>query len=374
MARSHVRLQLGLWRKPGHAEVSKDARFLYVTILGDEALNQAGVVVLRPSVWAEDAAMTDAEVEVALHELEKRRFVIVDDRTRELLVRTFIRNDGVSGQPNVLRNALAVAVQVRSVQLRKALASELRRLPSPPAARATPNGRVFVYPDPHAVARELDPDGDDPQDEPWNTRETAPPKASVNQHESRNPSGNPSGNPSRSQTALVEPPGTSSETDDFGTLPGTLDGRYRGRGRGRGKGSVGLDLGLEKPFSSKIAARPRPDVDQLCEQLHTELIANGIKASVGAHWRTAARLLLDRDHRPVAEATELITWCTRHHFWSVNIHSMPAFRKQYDRLRLQKQNEDARHLKAVAGDVRRGKYGVSATELPAEDWRRWVQE
>lgn len=267
VARSHVRLQLGLWRKPGHDDVSKDARFLYVTILGDEALNQAGVVVLRPSVWAEDAAMTDAEVEGALRELETRRFVVIDTRSQALLIRTFIRNDGVADQPNVLRNALAVAAQVRSVKIRRAIAAELRRLPPARPPRATSNGRVFTYPDPHALARELDPDSD------------LPPRCDTPDW---NPSGNPSTNGSEQSTGGISP---------IGTLPGTLPnasgssdtrsdqqskpnsqleaepfqepfvegmgGRVRGRGRGRGEGSS--CVATQVSFGARDDQQPEAD-------------------------------------------------------------------------------------------------------------------
>lgn len=107
--------------------------------------------------------------------------------------------------------------------------------------------------------------------------------------------------------------------------------------------------------TSKTAARsrrdqvPRPDVDQLCELLHAELVGNKVLHTVGEKWRTAARLLLDRDQRPLDEAIELIGWATHHRFWTSTIHCMPSFRKQYDKLRIQKQNENGRgHLKAVS--------------------------
>lgn len=259
MARSHVRLQLGLWRKPGHADVSKDARFLYVTILGDEALNQAGVVVLRPSVWAEDAAMSDPEVGAALRELDARRFVVIDGRTRELLVRTFIRNDGVADQPNVLRGALSAAAQVRSAKIRAAIAVELRKLPPARAPRATSNGRVFTYPDPHASARELDPDGD------------LPPSG-------QRPARNPSRNPSEALSASGTLPGTlqtvnegtqtcpdqrlssapSPESEPFlEPFDEGMGGRVWGRGRGRGEGSSFVETQVS--FGARDDQRPEAD-------------------------------------------------------------------------------------------------------------------
>lgn len=234
MARSHVRLHFGMWRKEGHEKTSKDARWLYVTILSDETLNQAGVVRVSMDVWADDAGMTTAEAEAALLELALRRFVVVD--RHELLVRTFIRNDGVAEQPNVLRNALAVATQVRSPILRRALAAELRRLPAPLPPRETPGGRKFIYPDPHATAAEIDPGPPGPEDDDYLEPFPEPfPEAPQNT------------------------PGTLPE----GTLPGTLQGTPRGRGRGRGSSSPPVidnsTLGKTHSRASRAATDTTPD-------------------------------------------------------------------------------------------------------------------
>lgn len=222
MARSHVRWQFGVWRKPEHRDTPKDARLLYMTILADEALNQAGVVVLRLPVWAEDAGMTDDETEAALKELQARRFVVVDHRNCELLVRTFIRNDHVDQQPNVLRNALALAELVRSDEIRRVLATELRKLPAPLPPKKLANGRTFIYPDPHATANRIDPDGPQPDH-----RE---PVDNPGQNPSRNPSANPSA----------------------GTLPRTLGGGGRGRGSGTGTAHGSVE-------SAPRPAQPRVD-------------------------------------------------------------------------------------------------------------------
>jgi hypothetical protein len=220
MARSHVRLQFGMWRKDGHDETTKDARWLYVTILSDETLNQAGMVRLSIDLWADDAGMTAEETREALRELVDRRFVVVD--RHELLVRTFIRNDGVADQPNVLRNALELARQIRSPTIRRALAVELRKLPpAPPPREITGKGgskRMFVYPDPHAVADEIDPGG--------------PPPSGLPVEGSAEPTGDPSLNPSNN------PSDNPAETLPLGTLPTTLPGTPRGRGRGSSSSPV----------------------------------------------------------------------------------------------------------------------------------------
>jgi hypothetical protein len=231
MARSHARFELALFspdRDPDLAALSKDAKLLYVVIVTDPALNHAGVVLLRTGVWAEEASLDDEELDRAFDELQKTHFTVVDRRTSELLVRSFIRSDKVAEQPNVLKGALSQAQQTRSRPLRRALAAELRRLPPPPPPKIGKNGRPVSYPDPHACAALLDPDGPGPG--------------------ARNPSPNPSGNP------LPNPSGNPSANPSSGTLPGTLDrrdaGTPGGSGRGRGEGSVGTS-------SSSVAPRKR---------------------------------------------------------------------------------------------------------------------
>lgn len=230
MARSHARMQFGMWRKPGHDKVGKNARLLYYTILLDETLNQAGVVRMSLDMWADDAAMTRQEAEDALDELRGDRFVVVDGY--ELLVRTFIRNDGVADQPNILRNALEVVRHIRSPVLRRAVAEELRKLPPAPPPKPVKGKGPFVYPDPHAVADEIDPG------EP-------PPAGSE-------PIPNDSGEP------FANPSGTLSDPNPSRRVAGTP----WGRGRGSSKGSCTPDGDLEAPPAHARTHARAPGVDR----------------------------------------------------------------------------------------------------------------
>ena len=177
----HARLQLDMWRKGGHEDTSPLARHMYTTLLLDETMTRCGVARIPADGWAADSGMTPEDAHRALEELVKRRFVLIDGM--ELLVRTYIRNDKVYTQPNVLRSALRSALLVRSTLLRRALAVELWKLDPPLPPRMTARGRMFHYPDPHACAAELAPDYTPP--------DGAAMKASVNP--SLNPSLNPSG-------------------------------------------------------------------------------------------------------------------------------------------------------------------------------------
>lgn len=104
-----------------------------------------------------------------------------------------------------------------------------------------------------------------------------------------------------------------------------------------------LNKNQERPSSSttadaapdKDAPGSREDVDQLCEHLASRIEANGSRRpTITKTWRTEARLLLDRDQRPIVKAHKLIDWCQDDSFWRANVRSMPTFREQYDALRL----------------------------------------
>lgn len=101
-------------------------------------------------------------------------------------------------------------------------------------------------------------------------------------------------------------------------------------------------LRSSSPSAIETADPPRDDVDQLCARLRDRVTDNGAKATITRKWRTAARLLLDRDKRELDQALRLIDWATAHQFWSSNILSMPKFREKYDQLLMQARREQQR--------------------------------
>jgi hypothetical protein len=113
---------------------------------------------------------------------------------------------------------------------------------------------------------------------------------------------------------------------------------------------------------SAIAAR-RADVEELCTRLRDRVIDNGFKPpTVTERWRTEARLLLDRDERPLAEALRLIDWATNDEFWLANIRAMGKFRAQYDTLLTRAQQEHQR------------RHASSNGRPTADDRHRAIQE
>jgi hypothetical protein len=136
MARDHGRVLCKIWQDKDFRALSRTAQALYMQLLSQPNVNNAGVLPLMLSKWAKgcDEATSDSLVR-DLAELVDDRFVVVDTDTEEVLVRSFIRNDGVLKQPNVLKNALRAAEAVESPTIRLALAAELRRTGRADAAR-----------------------------------------------------------------------------------------------------------------------------------------------------------------------------------------------------------------------------------------------
>jgi hypothetical protein len=93
--------------------------------------------------------------------------------------------------------------------------------------------------------------------------------------------------------------------------------------------------GRGKSKSKETSEPPRDDVARLCAHLADRIEANGSKRpAIDKRWRDAARRMIDIDKRDEDKAHALIDWCQQDHFWCQNIHSMPTFRRQYDKLRL----------------------------------------
>jgi hypothetical protein len=321
MARSEARLQFGVFG--GLKGLSLEAKVLYFAVLVEPNVNQAGAGPLRLGLWAKSTEIPLGAAEKALRELDEERFVIVDDETEEFLIRTFIRNDGVVNQPNVLWAAVRAAVLIRSPRLRGVLAKELRRLPPKRPDTITKAGRTFVHADPHATADEIDPDLPTASLEPFS-----------------NPSRTlPSENPSRT---LREPHSNPQGIGDRGggvvTTPGTcdVDGDFLSQTAAR----TDDDETVPEPNAADDDADddglsdepPRDDVEQVCTRLRDRIIANGFRPvpNITQAWRRDAAWMLDRDRRPLDQTLRLIDWACQDSFWAPNIRSPRKLRAQYD--------------------------------------------
>lgn len=129
MARSHARIYTSIWSDADFVLLPPDAQRMFLFLVSQPDLEHSGVIALRERRWSRaSAGLTPADVAKALEVLDAARFVVYDEDTEELLVRSLMRWDGVWKQPNVAKSAAAQIRTVASDLLRAELRLELERL------------------------------------------------------------------------------------------------------------------------------------------------------------------------------------------------------------------------------------------------------
>lgn len=275
MAREHAAIRLDMWGDDDWRGLTRPAQHLYMHLLSSPSLTYAGAADWRPARLAGvSRGTTAADVREAAAELSGALFVVYDDDTEEILIRSFLKYDGLLHKPNVAKAMVTAFGKVVSPTLRGVVVHELSKLHD-----RHPEWKAFAL----AEVREL---------------LTRP---SVNPSEIRNRKGSAKG----------------SESDPSLLTPNSL---------------------LPSPNSTHLTTSTnevRDDVRYLCELLQSLIVANGSKEPpINDGWLNAARLMLDKDERELTAAERLMRWCQDDPFWKSNILSMPTFRAKYDQLRL----------------------------------------
>lgn len=130
MPRTHGRIMSVIWTDEDFIALPSEPQRLYMFLLSQPDLSHAGLLPLRIRRWATKVGGgTSASVRSALKVLADSRFVLADKDTEELLIRTFVRNDGVYKQPKVMLRMREDARQIESRTLRAAFLAELDHLP-----------------------------------------------------------------------------------------------------------------------------------------------------------------------------------------------------------------------------------------------------
>lgn len=129
MARDYGRIKITIWHNEDFTSLSSKAQQLYFYLITQARLDMAGVVQWRPRMAMKSASdLTEKSVADALAELEAEFYVLLDEETDELLVRSFIRNDEVLRSPNM---AIAMGKAWRGLDsdiLRGVISFEVNRI------------------------------------------------------------------------------------------------------------------------------------------------------------------------------------------------------------------------------------------------------
>lgn len=238
MAREHGRLLTSIWQDIEWKALTRDEQWMYELLLSQANIEQSGLIPLTAGRWGQLAAKTTAQdVRGFLRGLHDKRFVVMDEDTEEVLVRSLIRRDGVLSTPNIFKAALRSAQAVQSQNIRATLLSELLRVRETVWAMRVPAGHEPVWT--LYVATVVLLGGDAPA--PPNGPEPDRPLEGYDE-----PYGEPSANGSRTLP---------------GTVPGTLTETPGGRGGGRGGGFVPDPSTKVDQRASRAHAREAPDPD-----------------------------------------------------------------------------------------------------------------
>lgn len=125
----YVRVMRSIWTDPDWLELSSRSKMIYLQLISQANISKAGVLPTVPRRWA--SMYPDLEVDdilAAIEDLTSAGFVLVDEDTEELLVRTYMRYDEMYAQPNGRKAITAATDEIVSSTLRATVEQELEEL------------------------------------------------------------------------------------------------------------------------------------------------------------------------------------------------------------------------------------------------------
>lgn len=129
MAKKFAQIRPEMWLDDEWRRMTRDGQWLYMLVLTHPERSLAGVLDWRPGrikEFAAECSITD--VMVAASECSEKFFLVFDQDTEEVLVRSFVRHDGLLKQPRMGAAVGNAFGSIGSNKLRAALVFELLRL------------------------------------------------------------------------------------------------------------------------------------------------------------------------------------------------------------------------------------------------------
>lgn len=128
MARKFAQIQVSIWTDEDFKSLPAVEQHMYFVLLSQPRMNLVGMIDYIPSRLAICVdEWTADDVERLIKGLEQRRYVIVDRDTHELILRSFVRRDGLLRSNTITKGAAADYAEVMSDKLRTAIDDELIR-------------------------------------------------------------------------------------------------------------------------------------------------------------------------------------------------------------------------------------------------------
>jgi hypothetical protein len=129
VAREYAYTRVDIWGDDDWRGLTFVAQELYHTLHTSPGLSHVGVADWWPErIASRGAAWTVELVEAAGRELEDALYFVIDRRTREVLLREFIRTDGIMKQPKMAVSVANAYASTESSMLRGVIVHELQKL------------------------------------------------------------------------------------------------------------------------------------------------------------------------------------------------------------------------------------------------------
>ncbi len=129
MARNYAQVRVSIWQDDDFRTLPVEAQHLYFLLLTSPTLNLAGVSDWRPERIASLADnWTPDDVRDAAYILGARRYILTDESTEEVLVRTLVKHDGILRNPKTAVGMVSAWTGTYSKRLRAAVAGEVQKL------------------------------------------------------------------------------------------------------------------------------------------------------------------------------------------------------------------------------------------------------
>src|SRR5690606_6747999 len=129
LAKEYGQLRHDIWRDDDWLNLTVPAQHLYMVLLSDPTLNYCGISSWHVGRLSQRSAENSPrDTLLAALELAERHFIVVDEETEEVLIRSYLRHDPILKNPRLAVTMSKEYGVIGSRKLRAALVFELTRL------------------------------------------------------------------------------------------------------------------------------------------------------------------------------------------------------------------------------------------------------
>jgi len=129
MARQYGQIKVGIWVDDDFLDLSPMAQWLFIHLSTHADLSHCGVVDWRlKRIVPKAKGLTLDVLQSAAQELIENVYIVTDEDTEEVLVRSFMRSDGLLKQRNMGAAVAKAYASVSSRAIRGVVVHELHRL------------------------------------------------------------------------------------------------------------------------------------------------------------------------------------------------------------------------------------------------------